>query len=251
MYETNFLKSFHFRVIQFEKYHLTNNMKKPVPLHFFACLIRGTAMIKTQKNELRVRPGEIFYIPKGLTYQSHWYGENGKQVEFYSFGFANLPSDKSFTLQKINCDTAARKIFDRLCGCWADMEKSVGALYSFFGEVAGGMERSKAPRQNFMFEKAISYLTKDPQIKISDVAQKCFISESAVYLLFKRHTGKTPNAVRLEILCDKAVTLLSTTDRSVQEISDTLGFSSTSYFRKILRKHTGKTPLEIRREAYY
>ena len=48
-----------------------------------------------------------------------------------------------------------------------------------------------------------------------------------------------------------AVNLLSTTNRPVQQISDAAGFSSTSYFRKLLRKYTGKTPLQIRKESLF
>ena len=87
--------------------------------------------------------------------------------------------------------------------------------------------------------------------KISDVARHCSISQSGIYLLFKQNLNRTPNEVRLEIICDKAVELLSTTSLSVQEISDRLGFSSTSYFRKTLKAYTGKAPLEIRRESTY
>jgi transcriptional regulator GlxA family with amidase domain len=45
--------------------------------------------------------------------------------------------------------------------------------------------------------------------------------------------------------------MLTTTNKSVQEISDILGFSSTSYFRKILKLYTDKTPLKIRKEAVF
>ncbi|MBQ4116900.1 MAG: helix-turn-helix domain-containing protein [Clostridia bacterium] len=54
---------------------------------------------------------------------------------------------------------------------------------------------------------------------------------------------------RCEILCEKAVTLLTTTDKSVQEISDMHGFSSTSYFRKILYRYTNNTPRDIRKKT--
>ena len=72
--------------------------------------------------------------------------------------------------------------------------------------------------------------------------------EEALYTAFKRH-GSTPNQTRQELLVRKAKQLLTTTDSSVQEISDQLGFSSTSYFRKILHRQTGKTPTQIRREV--
>jgi AraC-like DNA-binding protein len=83
------------------------------------------------------------------------------------------------------------------------------------------------------------------------VADHCGISESGLYALFKKQLGKTPNDIRAEALCQKAIGLLTTTNKSVQEISDMVGFSSTSYFRKVLRKYTGKTPLGIRKDAAF
>ena len=74
----------------------------------------------------------------------------------------------------------------------------------------------------------------------------CSLSEPHLYYLFKKAGEVTPNEYRQKSLCDRAVELLITTDNSVEAISDMLGFSSSSYFRKILKKHTGKSPREIR-----
>jgi AraC-like DNA-binding protein len=67
--------------------------------------------------------------------------------------------------------------------------------------------------------------------------------------LIKKELGKTPNRVRQEAKCQQAVRLLTCTDLPVEEISTRLGFSSSSYMRKLLRLTTGKTPLQIRKAA--
>ncbi len=124
-------------------------------------------------------------------------------------------------------------------------------MYRFFGEVSKQMHQTKKRYSNPVVEEAIRYITHNPNVRISQVATHCGISESGLYALFKKHTGQTPNECRLRVLCDQAITLLTTTNKSIQEISDTVGFSSTSYFRKILRKHTGKTPLAIRKDSLF
>ena len=112
------------------------------------------------------------------------------------------------------------------------------------------MKISEKSLINPLIEKAIQLMTNNPNMKIFEVAKACNISEPGIYSIFKRQLGKTPNEVRLEILCNKAVNLLTTTNKSVQEISDLLSFSSTSYFRKTLHKYTGKTPREIRKKTF-
>ena len=111
------------------------------------------------------------------------------------------------------------------------------------------MKHAEKKHINPTIELARKYMAEHTNAKISDVAKHCSMSQSGIYLLFKQNLNQTPNEVRLEIICDKAVELLSTTALSVQEISDRLGFSSTSYFRKTLKAHTGKAPLEIRKES--
>lgn len=218
-------------------------------MHYFGCIKKGYATITSKKETLELKPNEIFYIPKGLKYQSQWFSGNDGQIEFYSFGFEFSPIDKFFDLQKINCSKKSKKLFDELCFEIPITDKGIGKLYYFFGEIAEGMKQTQNKYTNSIVEKAMEYMVADPNIKISDIAEYCNVSTSGIYSIFKKYLNKTPNDVRLEILCEKAVLLLTTTDKSVQEISDTLGFSSTSYFRKVLKQHTDKSPREIRKAS--
>lgn len=91
----------------------------------------------------------------------------------------------------------------------------------------------------------------DPSRKIADIAAACGVCESGLYGVFRRTYRETPNTVRQRVLCEQAKHLLVTTDLSVEEISERLSFSSSSYFRKVMRKHTGMTPGEIRRRGQW
>ena len=88
-----------------------------------------------------------------------------------------------------------------------------------------------------------------PDTSTRAIARFCGVSESTAYHVIKKELGKTPNQLRQEAKCQQAVRLLTCTDLSVEEISTRLGFSSSSYMRKLLRLTTGKTPLQIRKAA--
>ena len=251
MNNIDFFNEFSFNVYKFDKYHFTDNSKTPLPYHYFVSLIQGSGKIRYKNKEILLSPGEILYFPKGLKYQSHWFGNENDEVAFYSFGFKKIPVLDSFVLQKINCTQKAKDVFNELCEEVPITPKAVGKLYYFFGEVSDNMIKSERSFTNHTVEKAVEVITENPDIKISELAKLCSVSESGIYILFKKFLKKTPNEVRLEIICDKAVSLLTTTNETVQTISDILGFSSTSYFRKILKKYTNKTPLEIRKDAIF
>ena len=88
-------------------------------------------------------------------------------------------------------------------------------------------------------------------LSTKQVAQSCGISESTAYHVLRKELNKTPNQLRQEAKCQQAVRLLSCTALPVEEISTQLGFSSSSYMRKLLRATTGKTPLQLRKAAQF
>ncbi len=247
--EANFYKTFNFNFYKFNKYHLNDQTHSECPSHFFGCIINGKGRITTKNTVLTLNEGEIFYIPKGLKYRSEWFSNNNDETKFYSFGFKISPINRNFILQKIDCSKKCIELFKELYNEVPITGKGIGKLYYFFTKVSDNMSEAKNQNSNPTVQKAIDYLEQNPNLKISQVAKLCSISESNIYPLFKKVLNKTPNEVKLSIMCDKAKVLLTTTDKSVQEISDSLGFSSTSYFRKILRKYFNKTPKEIRKSA--
>jgi len=191
----------------------------------------------------------VFYFPKGLQYQSDWFCD--RQIRFKSFGFHYFPeaAAQQYPLQVIPCpeDIKAR-LRDFPMEASID-SRLLGAFYTILAELLPAMQYREQPSWAVIFEKARQYISQNTGCHVADIARHCAISQAALYDIFRANAGCTPNELRQQVLCRQAVLLLSTTDRSVQDISDSLGFSSTSYFRKILREHTGKSPREIRRSA--
>lgn len=249
MSEVKSYKHFHFRIIEYQKPQTTDYSRIPCPMHYFGCLIQGSAEIRSKDCRLELHPGEIFYIPNGLHYRSYWYPDAEKRCALYSFGFSFMPLEQGFSLQKINCSDFARSLFDQLRQEIPMTNKGPGLLYSFLGETADSLVRNQDADAIPIIKTAIAFLQQHPNSNVRELATFCGISESGLYNAFKSHLGRTPNHVRQEILCEKAMELLTSTTLQVDEISCQLNFSSSSYFRKVLRQHTGKTPTQIRQEA--
>jgi len=239
---------FWFEAICFEQYHYTDN-RKGCPRHYLAYMEKGTSKIVSRDRTIEIKPGEIFYIPKGLSYQSYWASED--EIRFKSFGFDLFPEGNraKYKMQKIGCGAEIAEEIKRIPTNTPVTSEILGIFYSALAHILEFMEEGETNQKKQILEKAKNYMRRKPECKVSEVAKHCLVSESVLYEIFKNEEGITPNTLRQKILCEKAVSLLSTTDRPVQEISEVLGFSSTSYFRKQLHKHVGMTPREIRKTA--
>lgn len=81
---------------------------------------------------------------------------------------------------------------------------------------------------------------------IQDLADRCHVSASHVYHLFKKTLGMTPTQYINEIRIEKAASKIRHSDMKLDEIACITGFSSTSYFREVFKAHTGITPAQYR-----
>ena len=212
-------------------------------------MIKGTSKIVANDISVELSDGDLFYIPKGLPYQSYWNSDD--DIQFLSFGFHHFPEteSKQFVLQKIDCSDEIKERVKNIPINNTIDSFVIGEFYSALAEIVGYLESMSKDTKSKIMDRAKRYIYDNTNCKVSDIAKHCLISKSELYYIFKSESDLTPNRLMQKALCEKAELLLTTTDKSIQEICDILGFSSTSYFRKIIKAHTGETPREIRNKA--
>lgn len=97
--------------------------------------------------------------------------------------------------------------------------------------------------------KELMALRIDQQIDMETLASELKVGYSWFRRIFKRHTGVSPNQYHMQIRLDKARNLLLSTDLSVKEISDQLGYQTQDYFSSLFKKKTGLSPSVFRRQS--
>ncbi|MBQ9112612.1 MAG: helix-turn-helix transcriptional regulator [Clostridia bacterium] len=190
----------------------------------------------------------MLYFPKGCKYHSEWYGEN---IIFDTFAFKYFPTNVigNFDLQKIQYTEDIFNTFRPLTKNQEINCTTIGQLYTVLGMLEPVLKISNtASNAEYTVEKAIQMMTKDFRKSMKEYALLCGVSESQFYLYFQSVLKKTPNRVRQEIVCQRAISYLTLTDLTIEEICDKTGFSSASYFRKVFFSVTGKTPSQVRKE---
>ncbi len=254
MNDANFCNNFTFQKISFMKYRFTDRFVYPgSPSHFIGILLKGTAHLNTLRDSIDLKAGDIFYIPYKTMYQSRWYGDDDGEIQFISLGFKVFPKNENTTykLQILHPDDKSKAILEKITSNLMVDCLNIGLLFSFLGNIINSMKIDSPEKINPKIKTAVEYIKNNLNCNVSDIAYHCNTSESNIYSLFKRNFNKTPAQIKQNILISKAQELLLTTDKSVEEISSQLYFSSSSYFRKILKKHTGLTPRDIRKKANF
>lgn len=247
MNDISFSHSFHFRTIQFDKFHCTDN-RSGAAGHFFAYMLRGSCKIVTEDSlTVKIDEGDIFYIPNRCSYQSYWYGN--PEIKFISLGFLCMPNfdNKSYHVQVIPGSPEAHELFHLLSDKRLLSPADIGVFYTLAGILIPSMTDTAVCRTREITEQTKWYLMQHPFAKTSELAKNCTISEAALYSAFQKASDITLNGLRNSILLEKAKDILITTDKPIEDISDMLHFSSSSYFRKKFKQYFDMTPSQLRK----
>ena len=153
---------------------------------------------------------------------------------------------KFYHLQRVDLDDEERRLIKSISLGASTTCKDVGLLFCLIDKLLPKMTSSSKKPSNTLMKNACDIINSDTGLTVCEVAKRCGVSESGLYAVFRKE-GTTPIDFRQKLLCEKATILLSTTDMTVEAISDALGFSTPSYFRRVLKKQLGKTPKEIRK----
>ena len=88
----------------------------------------------------------------------------------------------------------------------------------------------------------------DP-VRLRDLAQALFLSESRASQLVRTHFGKTFPELVTEQRIAHAERLLAGSHLTAAAVARAVGFDDPSYFHRVFRRRTGRSPLEFRRSA--
>lgn len=78
---------------------------------------------------------------------------------------------------------------------------------------------------------------------VEGIAEYLSINKNYFTKLFKKEMGTTPNQYIIEVRLLRAASMLTQTDYTVYQISNSCGFNTPSYFIKSFKYKFGKTPL--------
>ena len=88
------------------------------------------------------------------------------------------------------------------------------------------------------------------EITEQEVAQYCNLSYHHFSRLFKKETGQSFKEYLVGLKISEAEKMLLTTQKSITEISQATGFTTSSYFSATFKRKHGITPTVFRRKNF-
>ena len=247
----------------FERNGEVNYADCPRPHFCMGLILEGEGFFypdgNLNKHPIHVLPGDIIFVPITSRYISKWNGTPTVTYISMHFSFANgcgISEHNRFILQKVTLphfDVLKEKYFyalEHYNGSESELMQALSAFYSILGTLLPKLTHKSEKSIDTRIEKAMEHmqLSAKEEISVPELAKLCDMSVSHFYTLFKKEVGTTPIEYKQNILINRAIRLLlSDTTTSIEEISDSLGFSSSTYFRRVFKHITGKSPREYRK----
>lgn len=129
-----------------------------------------------------------------------------------------------------------------------DLESLLRAGDKIINAYADCLDESK--NQHSHIEKVYSYINSHlgEDLSLARVSSEVYLSKNHLSTLFKNLTGSTFCDYVKQQRIQHARILLSTTDRTIDEIADQCGFNSSTYFSTVFKHEMGVTPSAFRQE---
>ena len=115
------------------------------------------------------------------------------------------------------------------------------------------LDRRDDSERDPAIDPALSYLRRNfaSPCQVSDLAKLCNLSDSHFYVRFKRATGVTPIEYKNRLMISNAERLLlDEPDLPIEEVAGRMGFSSSTYFRRIFKQMSSYSPRDFRKNGH-
>ncbi len=223
----------------------------PRPHFGFSFVLEGHATVEVDGRTEEIFPGEILFVPVGSRYISRWEaGSSNITILFSFFSSTQFPGDKVLGIQKISprYEGEFTKLFE---GADQDFDPAGGYHFSslscFFEIMARITPRllfSKKPKLDERIERVVKHIEEhyNENSTTAELAAVAAMSVSRFHVTFKAQTGSTPIDYRNSIRIRYAIMSLVQGNKTIEAISEALGFESATYFRRIFKKAVGCTP---------
>lgn len=223
--------------------------------HYLLVLVNSGEAILHGKTEQRfgthdlliMCPDQRIHYDALTEWSISWVGLYGKTVEEY---MNRLGVDGDHPILPIRLYSEVESVFTEIYERSEAMTfendlEITGLLYRFFSLLFFNQNISQKQDLIGTARKIIDY-NYNTDLCVSELSESLGVSFAHFSRQFKQALGVSPKQYLLNKRIERAKYLLSSTDVSIGEISNSVGYEDPLYFSRIFKKETGTSPREYR-----
>lgn len=121
--------------------------------------------------------------------------------------------------------------------------KAQSIIYNILSDICQKQKKKSTKDKYSCIRKGIELLEQNSDLSITEIAQKCGVSECYFRRLFENYSGESPMSFRQRHRIEKAKQLIISDEHyTMGEIAQELGFSDIYHFSKTFKKFCGVSP---------
>ncbi|MDF2651833.1 MAG: hypothetical protein K0Q73_7638 [Paenibacillus sp.] len=227
----------------------------PTRYHILFLVVRGKVRYRIGNSILTIGKGEGMFMPQGIIRSAECASNEPPQL--YSAHFRDLPlkqlsyfMDEPLTLIRPVGFDYLKQRFSVLNECWIGKMPCYEMIsQGILTEILGIVQRELAPwklasSKGYLALRVQQYIVqhyREP-LRLTELAQHVDRSPNYVSNVFKEVLGRTPVGYMHEVRIAASRELLLTTNMTIGEISDSLGYCDQTYFNYMYKKIMGHPP---------
>ena len=224
--------------------------EKPRPESGFLFVTQGKIAFSFGESGITAATGDLVFLPKGCHYETIVRPEFGETRDYL------INFETAFPLAENAPDVPTRLFHAQdpqyLAMFELAMEKRVknqlgefglnGFLLTLMENIIKDAKNRTVSQTERQMKKALELLSEGGDLSIAHIARTLGISESGFRSLFRKAYGESPSQYRMNIRINQAKYLLESTELTMRDIAETLGFYDEAYFCRCFRRHAGVSP---------
>lgn len=226
----------------------------------FLLIVSGEYQYSMPDSTFIAKSGTLVYLPYGSCYTFQVLSNPSEtsclQLDFSlrkrnTNDFYNIAEKPKILIQ--HTPPEIYEVMDNIVYTAIDMNLSNGFkinayMNMLYGLILENLQKSQSSKGLRKILPAITYIEKhlDKKIKISELAEQCYLSIAQFRRIFTKEKKMSPNQYITALKIQKACNLLKNTDLSISEIAFALGYDNVYYFSTSFKNVTGCSPNHFR-----
>ncbi|MFV0504557.1 MAG: helix-turn-helix domain-containing protein [Lachnospirales bacterium] len=207
--------------------------------------IRALKMKIIQRNEDEIKKSIVCIFTKAKAYYKDT--KDFKEIQYIQGIFMDLIREAGGDINKINID--GENFYNYFETEFVEeMEYKILRFVPIYLELIFNLEREGLSKE---IKKAIIFIRNNynKDIRLQVVAKEIGLNETYLSRVFKEKIGVNFTEYLNKVRLEAAVDLLSTTNLTVFQVAQEVGYNSESYFSRIFKQYYGLSPKAYRKDA--